>query len=136
MAHSHGADWLVDEPFAEREGTKNSGWNAIWTATPSDSPIEENGWAERQAGEIHAGAAPFGGKPPFYESRGEIRALGLRLLLEQHLHVGVLDLVDVARVSVPITGRLLINNFAAEQEAARRGLGLAILPLLNLHADL
>ena len=40
------------------------------------------------------------------------------------------------KMSVPITGRLLITNFAAEQEAARRGLGLAILPLLNLHADL
>ena len=39
-------------------------------------------------------------------------------------------------VWVPITGRLLINNFAAEQEAARRGLGLAILPRLNLRDDL
>ncbi|MHA1567929.1 MAG: LysR family transcriptional regulator [Alphaproteobacteria bacterium] len=50
---------------------------------------------------------------------------------------GVWDFVrDGARVSVPIAGRLLINNFAAEQEAARRGLGLAILPRLNLRDDL
>jgi len=41
-----------------------------------------------------------------------------------------------ARVSVPISGRLLINNFAAEHEAAVRGLGLAILPLLNLRDDI
>ncbi len=43
---------------------------------------------------------------------------------------------DGARVSVPISGRLLINNFAAEQEAAVRGLGLAILPLLNVRGDI
>ena len=50
---------------------------------------------------------------------------------------GTWDFVrDGARVSVPIAGRLLINNFAAEQEAARRGLGLAILPRLNLRDDL
>ncbi len=41
-----------------------------------------------------------------------------------------------ARVSVPISGRLLINNFAVEHEAAVRGLGLAILPLLNLRDDI
>jgi len=41
-----------------------------------------------------------------------------------------------ARVSVPISGRLLINNFAAEHEAAVRGLGLAILPLLNVRDDI
>jgi DNA-binding transcriptional LysR family regulator len=50
---------------------------------------------------------------------------------------GVWDFVrDGARVSVPIAGRLLINNFAAEQDAALRGLGLAILPLINLGRDL
>jgi DNA-binding transcriptional LysR family regulator len=43
---------------------------------------------------------------------------------------------DAARVSVPIRGRLLINNFAIERDAAVRGLGLAILPLLNLRDDL
>ena len=30
----------------------------------------------------------------------------------------------------------MINNFAAEHEAAVRGLGLAILPLLNLRDDI
>ena len=41
-----------------------------------------------------------------------------------------------ARVSVPISGRLLINHFAAEHEAAVRGLGLAILTLLNVRDDI
>jgi DNA-binding transcriptional LysR family regulator len=44
--------------------------------------------------------------------------------------------IDGARVSVPIRGRLLINNFAVERDAAVRGLGLAILPLLNLRDDI
>ena len=38
--------------------------------------------------------------------------------------------------SVPISGRLWIDNFAAEHEAARRGIGLAILPLPNLRDDI
>jgi len=50
---------------------------------------------------------------------------------------GAWDFVkEGARVSVPISGRLLINNFAAEHEAAVRGLGLAILPLLNVRDDI
>lgn len=50
---------------------------------------------------------------------------------------GAWDLVkDGARVLVPIRGRLLMSNFAAEREAAVRGLGLAILPLLTVRADL
>jgi DNA-binding transcriptional LysR family regulator len=40
------------------------------------------------------------------------------------------------RVTVPIHGRLLISNFAAQREAALRGLGLAILPLLSVREDL
>jgi DNA-binding transcriptional LysR family regulator len=43
---------------------------------------------------------------------------------------------DGARISVPIRARLLISNFAAEREAAVRGLGLAILPLLTVRDDL
>jgi len=43
---------------------------------------------------------------------------------------------DGARVVVPIRGRLLMSNFAAEREAAVRGLGLAILPLLTVRNDL
>lgn len=43
---------------------------------------------------------------------------------------------DGAHVSVPIRGRLLVSNFAAEREAALRGLGLAILPLLIVRDDL
>jgi DNA-binding transcriptional LysR family regulator len=43
---------------------------------------------------------------------------------------------DGERVSVPIRGRLLISNFAAQREAALRGLGLAILPLLSVREDL
>ena len=40
------------------------------------------------------------------------------------------------RSLVPIRGRLLMSNFAAEREAAVRGLGLAILPLLTVRDDL
>ena len=40
------------------------------------------------------------------------------------------------RVTVPIRGRLLISNFAAQREAALRGVGLAILPLLSVREDL
>jgi DNA-binding transcriptional LysR family regulator len=40
------------------------------------------------------------------------------------------------RVTVPIRGRLLISNFAAQRAAALRGLGLAILPLLSVREDL
>jgi DNA-binding transcriptional LysR family regulator len=43
---------------------------------------------------------------------------------------------DGARVSVAIRGRLLMSNFAAAREAAVRGLGLAILPLLTVRDDL
>jgi DNA-binding transcriptional LysR family regulator len=43
---------------------------------------------------------------------------------------------DGVRVSVPIRGRLLMSNFAAEREAALRGLGLAILPVLTVRDDL
>jgi DNA-binding transcriptional LysR family regulator len=43
---------------------------------------------------------------------------------------------DGERVSAPIRARLLISNFAAQREAALRGLGLAILPLLSVHEDL
>lgn len=43
---------------------------------------------------------------------------------------------DGTQVSVPIRARLLISSFAAEREAAVRGLGLAILPLLTLRDDL
>jgi DNA-binding transcriptional LysR family regulator len=43
---------------------------------------------------------------------------------------------DGERVSVPIRARLLISNFAAQREAALRGLGLAILPLLSIREDL
>ena len=43
---------------------------------------------------------------------------------------------DGERVSVPIRARLLISNFAAQREAALRGLGLAILPLLSVREDL
>lgn len=45
-------------------------------------------------------------------------------------------LKDGARVTVPIRGRLLISNFAAQREAALRGVGLAILPLLSVREDL
>ena len=45
-------------------------------------------------------------------------------------------LKDGARVLVPIRGRLLMSNFAAEREAAVRGLGLAILPVLTVRDDL
>jgi DNA-binding transcriptional LysR family regulator len=45
-------------------------------------------------------------------------------------------LKDGERVSVPIRGRLLISNFAAQREAALRGLGLAILPQLSVREDL
>lgn len=41
-----------------------------------------------------------------------------------------------AQVSVAIRGRLLMSNFAAGREAALRGLGLAILPLLTVRDDL
>jgi len=41
-----------------------------------------------------------------------------------------------ARVTVPIRGRLLVSDFGAEREAAVRGLGLAILPLLSVRDDL
>ena len=40
------------------------------------------------------------------------------------------------RVTVPIRGRLLISNFSTQREAALRGLGLAILPLLSVREDL
>lgn len=40
------------------------------------------------------------------------------------------------RVTVPIRGRLLVSNFAAQREAALRGIGLAILPLLSVRQDL
>ena len=40
------------------------------------------------------------------------------------------------RVTVPVRGRLLISNFATQREAALRGLGLAILPLLSVREDL
>jgi DNA-binding transcriptional LysR family regulator len=43
---------------------------------------------------------------------------------------------DGARVSVPIRGRLLMSNFAAQREAAVRGLGLTILPVLTVRDDL
>jgi DNA-binding transcriptional LysR family regulator len=43
---------------------------------------------------------------------------------------------DGARVPVPIRGRLLMSNFAAGREAAVRGLGLAILPVLTVRDDL
>ncbi len=45
-------------------------------------------------------------------------------------------LKDGERVSVPVRSRLLISNFAAQREAALRGLGLAILPLLSVREDL
>ncbi len=40
------------------------------------------------------------------------------------------------RVSVPIRARLLISNFLAERDATRRGLGLGVLPLLDVRDDL
>jgi len=40
------------------------------------------------------------------------------------------------RATVPVRGRLLVNSHAAEREALLRGLGLAILPLISVHADL
>ena len=40
------------------------------------------------------------------------------------------------RVSVPIRARLLISNFLAEREATLRGLGLAVLPSLDVRDDL
>jgi DNA-binding transcriptional LysR family regulator len=40
------------------------------------------------------------------------------------------------RVTVPIRVRLLISNFATQREAALRGVGLAILPLLSVREDL
>ena len=40
------------------------------------------------------------------------------------------------RVTVPIRARLLISNFAAQREAALRGVGLTILPLLSVREDL
>ena len=43
---------------------------------------------------------------------------------------------DGAWIAVPIRGRLLLSNFAAEREAAVRGLGLAILPVLTVRDDL
>lgn len=43
---------------------------------------------------------------------------------------------DGARVSIPIRRRLLMSNFGAEREAALRGLGLAILPVLTVRDDL
>lgn len=43
---------------------------------------------------------------------------------------------DGERVTVPIRGRLLISNFTAQREAALRGLGLAILPMLLARRDL
>jgi DNA-binding transcriptional LysR family regulator len=43
---------------------------------------------------------------------------------------------DGARVSVPIRGRLLMSNFSAQRQAALRGLGLAILPVLTVRDDL
>ena len=39
-------------------------------------------------------------------------------------------------VTVPVRGRLLISNFAAQREATLRGVGLAILPLLSVREDL
>jgi DNA-binding transcriptional LysR family regulator len=50
---------------------------------------------------------------------------------------GVWNLVkDGAQISVPIRGRLLMSNFAAQREAALRGLGLAILPVMTVRDDL
>jgi DNA-binding transcriptional LysR family regulator len=43
---------------------------------------------------------------------------------------------DGAQISVPIRGRLLMSNFATQREAALRGLGLAILPVLTVRDDL
>jgi DNA-binding transcriptional LysR family regulator len=43
---------------------------------------------------------------------------------------------DGERVTVPIRGRLLISHFATQREAALRGVGLAILPLLSVREDL
>jgi DNA-binding transcriptional LysR family regulator len=40
------------------------------------------------------------------------------------------------RVTVPMQARLLMSNFAAQREAALRGLGLTILPLLTVREDL
>lgn len=40
------------------------------------------------------------------------------------------------RVSVPIRGRLLFSNFAAGRDAAVRGLGLTVRPLISLCDDL
>ena len=37
---------------------------------------------------------------------------------------------------VPIRGRLLVSDFTVERDAALKGLGLAILPLLSIHQDL
>ena len=45
-------------------------------------------------------------------------------------------LKDGEPVSVPVRSRLLVSNFAAQREAALRGLGLAILPLLSVREDL
>lgn len=41
-----------------------------------------------------------------------------------------------ARVSVPIHGRLLFSSFAAGRDAAVRGLGLTVRPLISLRDDL
>jgi len=43
---------------------------------------------------------------------------------------------DGERTSVPVHPRLQISHFASLQESARRGLGLAVLPLLSIRADL
>ena len=43
---------------------------------------------------------------------------------------------DGTRVSVPIRGRMLISSFAVSREAAVRGLGLAIRPLISVRDDL
>jgi DNA-binding transcriptional LysR family regulator len=43
---------------------------------------------------------------------------------------------DGERVSVPVRPRLRISHFASLQESARRGLGLAILPLISVREDL
>jgi DNA-binding transcriptional LysR family regulator len=73
------------------------------------------------------------GVPQRPEDIGEHDCIHWRVAAER----GAWNLVkDGVRVSVPIRGRLLISNFAAEREAALRGLGLAILPVLTVRDDL
>lgn len=43
---------------------------------------------------------------------------------------------DGATARVPIRGRLLVSDFSVEREAALRGIGVAILPLLSIRDDL